>query len=139
MDNSDMHNRATSSDDSTAELITRAGEQISDLVRQEFQLARAEMSDKGRRLGLAGGLFGGGALAALFGIQALVAAAVAGLATVLALWASALIVGGVLLVAAAVVAWAGKRQATEAAPLVPEQTVQAVKADLAEIKQEAHR
>lgn len=139
MGNSDTRDQATSSDDSTAELIARASEQMSELVRQELQLARAEMADKGRRLGLAGGLFGGGALAALFGVQALVAAAVAGLATELALWASALIVAGILLATAAVVAWAGRRQATEAGPLVPEQTVQTVRADLAEIKQEAHR
>jgi len=131
--------RPGASDDSVADLVTRASQQMSELVRQELRLAQAEMTDKSRRLGLGGGLFGGAALVALLGLLALLAAAIAGLATVLSVWASALIVGSALLVVAAVAAVMGKRQVEEASPLVPERTVENVRADLAEIKQEAHR
>jgi len=133
------NDHAGPSDDSAADLVTRATQQTSELVRQELRLAQAEMTAKSRRLGLGGGLFGGAALVALLGLLGLPVAAIAGLATVLSVWASALIVGVALLVIAAVVAMIGKRQVEQASPLVPEQAVENVKADVAEIKQEAHR
>jgi len=54
-------------------------------------------------------------------------------------WASALIVAGVLLVVAAILAAAGKRQVAAATPLLPDQTIDSLKTDVAEIKKDAHR
>ncbi|WP_030572463.1 phage holin family protein [Streptomyces aureocirculatus] len=121
------------------ELVQRASQQLTELVRGELRLAQAEMKEKGRHYGKGGGLFGGAGLVGFLTLQALVAAAIAGLAVPLPVWAAALIVGGVLGVVAAVLARTGKKEISEAAPPAPEQTIQNVKADVAEIKESAHR
>ena len=53
---------------STADLVGRAATQISTLVRDELALARAEMVEKGKRAGIGGGLLGGAAMLALYGL-----------------------------------------------------------------------
>ncbi|MFH8993015.1 phage holin family protein [Streptomyces sp. NPDC017940] len=121
------------------ELVQRASQQLTELVRGELRLAQAEMKQKGRHYGKGGGLFGGAGLVGFLTLQALVAAAIAGLAVPLPVWAAALIVGGVLGVIAAVLALTGKKEISEAAPPAPEQTIKNVKADVAEIKESAHR
>ncbi len=125
--------------ESTGALVEQAAEQLTRLVRQEMNLARAEMREKGKRAGLGGGLFGGAGLVGVLALQALVAAAIAALALVLPLWASALITAAVLTVVAAVLGSMGKKQIGRAVPAAPEQTIRSVKADVAEIKERAHR
>lgn len=117
------------SEHSTAELIHQLTEQMSALVRDEMKLARAEMSRKGARVAKGAGLFGGGGVIAFYGAGCLLAAAIAGLATVLATWLAALIVGGALLVGACGAALAGKRQVSRATPLAPHETADSVKLD----------
>ncbi|MFJ4776000.1 phage holin family protein [Streptomyces sp. NPDC088762] len=131
--------RPRAADDSVGVLVSRASQQISELVREEMRLARAEMTQKGKRFGTGGGLFGGAGLLGILAAQALVAAGIAALALVLPVWASALIVTGVLAVTAAVVAMAGKKQIAKAGAPAPRQTIDSVKADVAEIKEKAHR
>ncbi|MFD5143069.1 phage holin family protein [Streptomyces sp. NPDC058401] len=126
-------------DDSVGVLVSRASQQISELVREEMQLARAEMSQKGKRYGKGGGLFGAAGLLGVLALQALAAACIAALALVLPVWASALVVTAVLGIVAAVAALAGKKQIAQAGPPAPEQTIDSVKSDLAEIKEKAHR
>lgn len=126
-------------DDSVGALVSRASQQISELVREEMQLARAEMSQKGKRYGKGGGLFGAAGLLGILALQALAATGIAALALVLPVWASALIVAALLGMVAAVVALAGKKQIARAGLPKPEQTIDSVKSDLAEIKEKAHR
>ncbi|MFG2617310.1 phage holin family protein [Streptomyces sp. NPDC048507] len=126
-------------DESVSVLVSRASQQISELVREEMSLARAEMTRKGKRFGKGGGLVGAAGLIAVLAAQALVATGIAALALVLPVWASALIVTAVLAVAAAIAATAGKKQFAEAGGPAPAQTIDSVKADLAEIKEKAHR
>ncbi|MEU6807551.1 phage holin family protein [Streptomyces sp. NPDC046831] len=121
------------------ELVQRASQQLTELVRGELRLAQAEMKEKGKRYGKGGGLFGGAGLVGFLMLQALIATVIAALALVLPVWASALIVTAVLGVIAAVMAVAGRKQVAEAAPPAPEQTIENVKADVAEIKESAHR
>ncbi|MGW1727617.1 phage holin family protein [Streptomyces sp. NPDC002306] len=128
-----------SADDSVSVLVSRASQQISDLVREELLLARAEMTRKGKRFGKGGGLFGAAGLLGLLAAQALIAACIAALALVLPVWASALILTAVLAVVAAVAALIGKKQIAKAGTPVPVQTIDSVKADMAEIKERAHR
>lgn len=121
------------------ELVQRASQQLTELVRCELRLAQAEMKEKGKRYGKGGGLFGGAGLVGFLMLQALVATVIAALAVVLPVWAAALIVTAVLGVIAAVMALTGKREAAQAAPPTPELTVENVKADVAEIKESAKR
>ncbi|WP_405914646.1 phage holin family protein [Streptomyces sp. NBC_00728] len=121
------------------ELVQRASEQLTELVRGEMKLAQAEMKEKGKRYGKSGGLFGGASLTGFLMLQALVATAIAALDLVLPLWAAALIITAVLGVITAVLALTGKKQAAKASPPTPESTIENVKADVAEIKRSAHR
>jgi hypothetical protein len=121
------------------ELVERASQQLTELVRGELRLAQAEMKEKGKRYGKGGGLFGGAGVVGFLMLQALVATAIAAVAVLLPVWAAALIVTAVLGVIAAVMALSGKKQVGQAAPPAPEQTIENVKADVAEIKRSAHR
>lgn len=121
------------------ELVQRASQQLTELVRGELRLAQAEMKEKGKRYGKGGGLFGGAGVVGFLMLEALVATAIAALAVPLPVWAAALIVTAVLGVIAAVMAMSGKKQVDQAAPPAPEQTVENVKADVATIKESAHR
>lgn len=121
------------------ELVQRASQQLTELVRGELRLAQAEMKEKGKRYGKGGGLFGGAGLVGFLMLQALVATAIAALAVPLPVWAAGLIVTAVLGVIAAVMALTGKKQVGKASPPTPQQTIDNVKADVAEIKGSAHR
>lgn len=121
------------------ELVQRASQQLTELVRGELRLAQAEMTEKGKRYGKGGGLIGGAGVIGLLMLQALVAAAIAALALVLPVWAAGLIVALALGVVAAVMAMSGKKKVGQAAPPAPQETIENVKADVAEIKRSAHR
>lgn len=120
-------------------MVQRASQQLSQLVREEMRLAQAEMTQKGKRFGKGGGLFGGAGLIGVLTLQALVATAIAALALVLDVWAAALIVTGVLAAVTALMSVLGKRQISKASPPAPEQTMDSVKADMAEIREKAQR
>ncbi|WP_446038722.1 phage holin family protein [Streptomyces sp. SID1121] len=139
MTTAERHAPSAAAEDTTSVLVTRATRQLSQLVREEMRLARAEMTEKGKRFGAGGGLFGGAGLVGVLAAQALVVAVIAALALVLPVWASALVVTAGLAAVAALLAVAGKRQVTKAVPPTPEQTIDSVKADVAEIKEKAHR
>jgi hypothetical protein len=93
---------------STAELVKQLSEQVTQLARDEFRLAQLEMTRKGKRAGLGAGMFSGSGLLALYGVGCLLAAAIIGLATAVAAWLAALIVGAGLLVIAAAVPQRGQ-------------------------------
>jgi uncharacterized membrane protein YqjE len=131
--------RATTDSEPVGELVQRASQQLTELVRGELRLAQAEMKEKGKRYGKGGGLFGGAGLVGFLTLQALVTTVIAALAVPLPVWAAALIVTAVLGTIAAVMALTGKKQVSRAAPPTPEQTIENVKADVAEIKESAHR
>lgn len=126
-------------DSSTAQLVERLSAQVSELVRDEIALATAEMKEKGSRVGAGVGISGAGGLLALYGLAAVFAAAVAGLATVLATWAAALLVGVVLLALAGALAAAGIGRVRSGIPPVPEQAVQSTKQDIETVKRSIHR
>ncbi|MEV4682276.1 phage holin family protein [Streptomyces kurssanovii] len=134
---SNFHRTAT--DEPVGELVSRASQQISQLVREEMQLARTEMSEKGKRFGMGGGLFGGAGLVTVLALQALVATAIIALALVLPWWAAALIVTGALFLIAAILGAAGKKSIRRAGPPKPQETISSVQRDVREIKERAHR
>lgn len=126
-------------DSSAGELVRQLSEQVSRLVRDELRLAQLEMTSKGKRAGLGIGMLGGGGLLALYGVGCLLAAAIIALAIVVPAWLAALIVGAAVLAVSAAAALLGKGKLGGAAPVVPEQAVASVKADVEEIKESAHR
>jgi hypothetical protein len=126
-------------DVSTGELVKRLSTQLSELVRGELELARTELTAKGKRAGAGAGLAGAGGVVALYGGAALIAAAIAGLALVLPVWLSALLIGVVLLIVAGVLALLGRSQLRRATPPVPAQTVDSVQRDVRTVKEAVQR
>jgi membrane protein len=122
---------------SVGELVQQLSQQTSTLVRQEMQLARTELQEKGRRAGRGAGMFGGAGLVGLYGVGALIAAAILALSTAVAAWLAALIVGVVLLLIAGVAALAGKKQVKRATPPLPERAMESLQADVQEVKARA--
>lgn len=127
------------SEQSVGELLQRATQQTAELVRKEVRLAQVEMQEKARRAGLGAGLLGGAGLVALYGLGALVAAAIILIGTQLEPWVAALIVGLVLLAVAGVLALVGRSQAQQATPPTPEQAMESVQDDVQHIKERASR
>jgi Putative Actinobacterial Holin-X, holin superfamily III len=103
---------------------------LSLLVRQEIELAKAEMTAKGRTAAPGLGMFGGAGLVGLCAAGALTASLVIVLSLFLPDWLAALIVGAVLTVAAYVLARQGKERVAQAGTPVPEQTIETVKEDV---------
>ena len=71
-------------------------------------------------------MFGGAGLVALYGVGALVAAAIIGIGTVLEPWIAAAIVGAVLLAVAGILALTGKKQVEQAGPPKPRKAMAGV-------------
>jgi MFS family permease len=130
---------ADDTDASAGELVKQLSEQTSRLVRQEVELAKAELAIKGKRAGIGAGMFGGAGVVGLYAVGALIAAAIAALATAVATWLAALIVGVVLAVVAGVAALSGKKKVQEAMPPVPEDSVESVKEDVQWTKSRAQQ
>jgi uncharacterized membrane protein YqjE len=128
-----MEQRSTVNDAremSTGELVKQLTQQTSDLVRQEIDLAKAEMTEKGKKTGVGAGILGGSGLMALFGLAALTTAAIAALSEAMDVWAAALIVAAVYMAVAGVLALTGRNRLQEAAPMAPEQTIETMKEDV---------
>mgnify|MGYP001549910546 CR=1 FL=1 len=119
------------------ELLSQFSAQTSRLVRDEMKLAQKEFQESARHAGVGAGLISVAGVLAVLGLATLIAAAVAGLALVLPVWAAALIVGVVLLAIAGVGALVSRREVERVTPAVP-QTVESVKKDFDEVKGAAH-
>jgi membrane protein len=124
-------------DQSVGELVQRLSQQTATLVRQELRLATVELQQKGKRAGMGAGMFGGAGVVALYGVGALIAAAIIGLGTVLEPWLAAIVVGAVLLAVAGILALTGKKQVEQATPPLPEQALESTRRDVDEVKTRA--
>jgi uncharacterized membrane protein YqjE len=123
--------------DSTGELIKQLSQDVSTLVRQELELARAELTEKGKKAGMGAGMFGGAGVFALGAFGALTATLILLLAEGMDAWVAALIVTAVWGAVAGVLALQGKHKVEEAGPPQPEQTVETVKEDMQWAKRQA--
>jgi hypothetical protein len=103
---------------------------VSLLVRQEIELAKAEMSEKGRTAATGLGMLGGAGVLALAATGALTAFLIVVLAIFLPDWLAALLVGLALAGLAYLVMQRGKERVQEAGTPVPEQTIDTVKEDV---------
>jgi len=112
------------------DVVRDLGRDLSLLVRQEVELAKAEMAEKGRAAAPGLGMLGAAGVAGLAAAGALTAFLVLLLALVMPAWLAALVVGTVLAGAAYVLVRAGKERVGEAGPPVPEETIETVKEDV---------
>jgi uncharacterized membrane protein YqjE len=122
-----------------AELLKDLSEQTSTLVRKELELAKLELTEKGKRAGLGAGMFGGASLVGLYALGALTAAIVLILATTMTAWLAAVIVAAAYGLLAAGLALAGRSRVKQATPPVPEQATRSVKEDVQWAKAKAQQ
>jgi Putative Actinobacterial Holin-X, holin superfamily III len=115
---------------SIGELFGKLSNELSTLIRQEMDLARAELTEKGKQAGKGAGLFGGAATVALLGAGAITAGIILLLNLLMAAWLAAIIVGLVYVGVAALLGLKGRDEIQQATPPVPEQTVDTVKEDV---------
>jgi uncharacterized membrane protein YqjE len=112
------------------ELLKELSTQTTALVRQELELAKAEMAQKGKQAGLGAGMFGGAGLFGALALGALTACLIAALATGMDVWLAALIVAVAYAAVAAVLGLLGKQKTREATPPAPEQAIESTKEDV---------
>lgn len=115
---------------STGELVRQLSEQSSQLIRQELDLAKAELTEKGKRAGIGAGVLAAAAVAAMFALGALTAAVILALDEGTNAWVAALIVTAVYAIAAAILIPIGRDRLKESMPPAPEETVESVKEDV---------
>ena len=124
-------------DRSVGELMKQLAQETSTLVRQEIRLARAEMTEKGKKAGVGIGMFGAAGVAALLALGALTAFFILALDGLMPNWLAALIVALAYGAIAGVLALLGRERVEEAGSPVPEQTVETVKEDVEWAKTQA--
>jgi hypothetical protein len=111
------------------ELLKSLSEETTRLVKLELDLAKAEVTQKGKQAGVGAGLLGGAGVAGLLALGALTAFLIALLSEWMDTWLAALIVTVLWAAVAGVLALRGKERVQEAVPPAP-QTVETVKEDV---------
>jgi uncharacterized membrane protein YqjE len=119
------------------ELLKRLSDETTRLVRQELDLAKAELQAKGRQAGQGAGMFGAAGALGLAALGALTACLILALNAVMPAWLAALIVTVVYAVIAFVLVRQGQAKTRAARPPVPEQTVETLKEDVEWAKTQA--
>ena len=111
----------------TGELLRELSDHTTTLVRQEIELAKAELGEKGKKAGLGAGMFGGAGLFGVLALAALTTCIIVALDSALPLWLAALIVAVVYGAIAAVLALQGRNKVQQEVPPLPEQATVSVK------------
>ena len=118
------------SDRPVGELLKELSEHTTTLVRQELELAKLELTEKGKKAGIGAGMFGGAGIVGFYAVGALTACLILALATAVDGWLAALIVAAVYGAVAGVLALSGKSKVKQAVPPTPQQAVDSVKEDV---------
>jgi uncharacterized membrane protein YqjE len=119
---------------STGELVKDLSQQASTLVRQEIQLAKVELAEKGRKLGVGMAAAAGAATAALLALGTLTAFLVLALDGAMPNWAAALIVALIWAAVALALVLYARRKLEDFETPVPEDTVRTLKEDIEWLK-----
>lgn len=137
---SNGHGHATAEvmrDEPIGDLLKQVSDQGSTLVQQELKLAKAEMGEKAKQVGIGAGMFGGAGYVAYLASIALMLTIIFALAEAMRPWLAALIVTVITGVVAAVLALKGKKKIQDAGPPIPEQAIESVKQTIDTVKEEA--
>jgi uncharacterized membrane protein YqjE len=113
-----------------AELLKQLANETTTLVKQELELAKAEMREKAGKAGPGVGMWGAAGVTGLIALGSLTAFLILALDGAMPNWLAALIVGLVYAAIAGVLYLRGKQKVEEAGSPVPEQTVETLKEDV---------
>jgi hypothetical protein len=133
----DEGNGARSDQQSLAELTRQLSEQTTTLARMEVELAKAELQQKGKQIGIGAGAFGGAGLFGFYAFGALTATLILALAELVDPWLAALIVTVVYAAIAGVLALIGRSRVQEGTPPTPERAIESTKEDVDTAKRSA--
>jgi len=122
--------RSDPRDQPIGELLKQLSQETTTLVKQELDLAKAEMTVKAKEGGKGAGMLGGAGVGGLLALGALTATVIGLLDTAMKFWVAALIVTVIWAAVAAVLALQGRNKLQEATPPVPEQAQESVKEDV---------
>jgi uncharacterized membrane protein YqjE len=131
--------RTADSEKSIPELTRQLADETTALVRQEVELAKAELREKGRAAGVGAGMYGAAGVLGLFALGALTACLILVLAIVLDAWVAALIVAAGYAAIAGLMAVRARSQVDEGLPPVPDQAIETTKEDVRWTKERARR
>jgi uncharacterized membrane protein YqjE len=112
------------------ELLKELANETTTLVRQELDLAKAEMREKAGKAGPGFGMWGAAGVTGLLALGSLTAFVILALDGAMPNWLAALIVGLVYSAIAGVLYVRGKHRVEEAGSPVPEKTIETVKEDV---------
>lgn len=112
------------------ELLRELANETTTLVRQELDLAKAEMREKAGKAGPGFGMWGAAGVTGLLALGSLTAFLILALDGAMPNWLAALIVGLVYSAIAGVLYVRGKHRVEEAGSPVPEKTIETVKEDV---------
>ena len=113
-----------------AELLKELAGETTTLVKQELELAKAEMREKGRKAGPAFGLIGAAGVVGLLAAGTLSAFLILVLDGVMPNWLAALIVTVVYALVALLLYVQGKEKVDDVGSPAPRQTIETVKEDV---------
>ena len=117
------------------ELVGTLTQQLTNLIKGEIELVKAQVAEKGQKFGIGIGLFVGAGVMAFFAFAVLITTVILALANAVPAWLAALIVAVALLILAALLAFVGKRSIDKANEVEVSSPVASVKADIEIVKE----
>ena len=127
-DDRDTRTARPGGDPSIGQLVAEIGDDLSTLVRQQVELAKAELKQEASQAGKGAGMLGGASLAGYLVLLFLSVAAMVGLGDLIGLGWSALVVAAAWAVVALVLFTTGRSRLRRVNPK-PERTVETLKED----------
>ena len=124
-------------DQPVSDIVKQVTDEAKTLVGQEIKLAKAEMTEKAKDIGIGAGMFGGAGYTLHLAALGLMLTLIFALSTAMPAWLAALIVTVVFVAIAGVLALTGKKRIQKAGPPVPEETIESVKQTIETVKEEA--
>ncbi|QEO09095.1 phage holin family protein [Protaetiibacter larvae] len=119
---------------SLAALLTSVPTQVQELVQREIELLKTELIEKLKALGIGVGLIAAALVVLLFFVGVLLTLAIIGLSYVMPDWAAALVVAGVLLIVAVVLALVGYGVMKRGIPPVPTEAIESIQKDIRAVR-----
>ncbi len=119
---------------SLASLFSEVPTLVVQLLKDELENLKRELTSRLAKLGIGIGLFVAAALFAFFALATLIAAAVLGIATALPAWLAALIVAGALLLLTVILVLVGVSSVKKGVPPIPEEALTSIKKDINVVK-----
>jgi hypothetical protein len=119
------------------ELVKQLSDQSTRLARMEVELAKAELAQKGKQIGIGAGAFGGAGALGFYAVGALTATLILALAEALDPWLAALIVTAAYAAIAGILALVGRSRVQAGTPPTPERAIESTKEDVEAAKRSA--